>query len=337
MTLKERFKNIKGPLNWLGLLVDINMLFLTVVNLAWLMFDAIYNMPTIQKLVDPVFPFYRHIHENFYFYDGIVVSIFIAELLARWVVAIYKKKYKRWFFYPFIHWYDVLGCVPTGSFRILRLFRILSLTYRLHYWQVIDLNNYVLFNTATYYYNGAIEEISDRVIIKVLDRAKDQIQHEDPLTDAVIRKVILPRKAELAQMIGQSIQSTLSEQYPQYSKLLKQYINQTVQSVVSNNPEIRQIERIPIIGPQLEKTLNQATSQIVFGVMDQLVKDAVDPKNERTICVLVDSLLEIILHQQLQYNKLSNEISSEAIDLIIERLRVKDWQKERDNSERNNL
>ncbi|MFK7798164.1 MAG: hypothetical protein AB8E82_11970 [Aureispira sp.] len=332
MTLKERFKNIKGPLNWLGLLIDIAMLFLTIINLAWLMFDAIYNMPTIQNIVDPILPFYRHIHENFYFYDGIVVSIFIAELLARWAVAIYQQKYERWFFYPFFHWYDVIGCVPTGSFRILRLFRIFSLTYRLHYWQVIDLNNYLLFNKATYYYNGAIEEISDRVLIKVLDRAKEQIQEEEPLPDEVIRKVIVPRKTELAQIIAHNIQSTLSEQYPQYSKLLKQYINQTVQAVVSNNPEIRQIERIPIIGAQLEKTLHQATSQIVFGVMDQLVKDAVEPKNEKTICVLVDSLLEIILQQQLQYSEVGNEMASEAIDLIIERLRVKDWQKEKNRS-----
>lgn len=332
MTLKERFKYIKGPLNWLGLVIDIAMLFLTALDLVWLMFDAVYNMPTIQKIVDPVFPYYRTIHEDFYFYDGIVVSIFITELLARWVAAIYQKKYEHWFFYPFFHWYDVLGCFPTSSFRILRLLRIFSLTYRLHYWQVINLNNYILFNTATYYYNAAIEEISDRVIIKALDRTKEQIQEDDPLTDAIIRKVLLPRKAELAQTIGQSIQSTLSEQYPQYSKLLKQYIQQTVQSVVSNNPEIRQIERIPIIGTQLEKTLHQATSQIVFGVIDKLVNDAVDPKNEKTICVLVDSLLEIILQQQLQYNTVSNEIASDTINLVIERLRVKDWKKDKNNS-----
>lgn len=61
----------------------------------------------------------------------IFVSIFIAELLIRWMVTIHQKTYHKWFFYPVIHWFDVLGCIPVGSFRWLRLLRVFSILYRL--------------------------------------------------------------------------------------------------------------------------------------------------------------------------------------------------------------
>ncbi|MGH1335755.1 MAG: hypothetical protein ACRBFS_06470 [Aureispira sp.] len=325
MTLKQRLQHIKGPLNWLGIILDIAMLALTIFDLCWLMFDALYNMPTVQKLVDPIFPFYQQIHEDFYFYDGLIVTIFLSELLTRWAFSIYKSTYERWFFYPFIHWYDVLGCFPTGSFRILRLFRIVGLIYRLHRWQVIDLNNYVLFITLGKYYNIGIEEISDRVIIQVLHRAKEKVSIDDPLPDAIIEKVIQPHQQEIAQIVSQTVQNTLGKQYPQYRTLLQRYVVQTVQDTVTNNEEVRQIGRIPIVGTPLEKTLHQATSQIVFGVIDRLIKDAADPKNAATIAILVNSILEVLTKQQLQQTNLGKNLALDTIDLIIERVRVKNW------------
>lgn len=326
MKITARFKYIKGFLNWSGFILDIAMIALTIFDLFWLMFDALYNMQTIQNLVDPILPFYEQIHKDFYFYDGIIVTIFILELSIRWSIAIYKKTYDRWFFYPFVHWYDVLGCIPTGSFRILRLFRVFGLIYRLHRWRVIDLNNYTLFTTITRYYNIGIEEISDRVIIQVLNRAREKVSVDDPLTDVIIEKVIQPNQYEIAQIVAQSVQNTLGNQYPQYRTLLQHYLVQTVQQVVTDNEEVRQIERIPIVGSQLEKTLHQATSQIVFGVVDCLIQDAADPKNAQTICILIDSILEVLLQQPLSHTNLGKTLVLDTIDLIVERVRVKNWQ-----------
>jgi hypothetical protein len=326
--LVDRLKHIRGPLNWLGVVLDLAMIGLTVFDLCWLMFDALYNMRTVQRIIDPIFPFYEQVHEDFYFYDGIIVTIFVLELLVRWAIAIYKDTYERWFFYPFIHWYDVLGCFPTGSFRILRLFRVFGLIYRLHRWDVIDLSNYTLVTTVGRYYNIGIEEISDRVILQVLSRAREKVQVDDPLTDAIVERIIQPNQHDIAQIISQSIQNTLTKQYPQYRTLLQRYVVQTVQETVSNNEEVRQLERIPIVGPQLERTLHQATSQIVFGVVDRLIKDAADPKNAETLCIVVDSILEVLTQQQLKHTNLGKGLALDTIDLIINRVRVKNLKRE---------
>lgn len=321
-----RFQNIKGPLNWLSVLTDLLMLGLTIFDLTWLMFDALYNTHSLKTLVDPIFPFYQHIHEDFYFYDGLIVSIFIFEFVLRWLISIHQKVYAKWFFYPFIHWYDVLGCVPTSSFRILRLFRIIGLTYRLHRWKVINLNDYVLFTTLVHYYNIAIEEISDLLVIKILSQAKDGIHRGQPLNEAILKEVIKPRQTELAELISANLQKGIQEKYPQYQKLLKKYVINTVENKVRNNPEVQQIKRIPVVGAQVQNALNTATSQIVFGVVDQLILDLSSIENQAMVTLVAESTLEVLLQQQsAKSTDLTNEIIVESIDLIVKRVQIKQW------------
>lgn len=328
MKLRFRWRNLNGFLNWFGVLVDIVMLSLTIFDLLWLAFDALYNMPTIKMLVDPVLPFYQQVHEDFYFYDGIIISMFIAELCFRWAIAIYNNRYERWFYYPFVHWYDVLGCFPTSSFRILRLFRIIGLVYKLHKWEVINLGNYALFMTLTRYYNIGIEEISDRVVIQVLNQTKEKIEHGDAFADAFFNDVVRPRQQDLAAIIADSIQTTLAQQYPQYRTLLETYVIDTVGQRVRQNIEVRQLSRIPVLGKEIERTLYEATSQIVFGVVDQLIQDTSNPTHEKTLCIIIDSILEVLLQNQLHHTSLGKELVLDSIDLIIERVNIKNWKRE---------
>lgn len=324
--MRPRLQNIKGTSNWLYVIVGVFMLSLTIFDLIWLMFDALYTTQSIQNLIDPIFPFYKTIHSDFYFYDGIIVSIFITEFLIRWSIAIWKKLYDKWFFYPFIHWYDVLGCFPTSSFRILRLFRIIGLTYRLHQWGVIDLKNYAIFNTGVHYYNIIIEEISDRVVVKVLTEAKEEIRRGQPLSDAIAQQILQPKKSELALLISQVIQEGIRKKYPQYRTLLRKHILKNVQDAVRNNAEVKQLERIPLIGNQIQTALHTATSEIVFGVIDRLIQDASDSDSEEMMSLILESILEVLLEQQtIKESALATEIILESIDLIVDRVNIKQW------------
>ncbi|MEZ5021997.1 MAG: hypothetical protein R2728_01825 [Chitinophagales bacterium] len=82
---------------------------------------------------------------QFLYYDLVFVGIFVLELSVRWTIAIFRNTYAKWFFYPFIHWYDVLGCIPLSSFRALRLLRVFSMFYRLNRLGIIDMRStYIL-------------------------------------------------------------------------------------------------------------------------------------------------------------------------------------------------
>ncbi len=89
--------------------------------------------------------------------------------MIRWAVAIARGTYHRWFFYPFVHWYDLLGCIPVGSFRWLRILRVVSLMFRLQKMGVVDFRDTYIGRSVIKYYRILVEEVSDRVVINVLE------------------------------------------------------------------------------------------------------------------------------------------------------------------------
>ena len=117
-------------------ILDFVMLVLIISNLFCLVFDTFFENRIVQDLLFWAFPgfteFYKsQIHPNFLVYDLIFVSVYLSEFVLRWIIAIRRKTYYRWFFYPFVHWYDLIGCIPVGAFRWLRLLRVFSIVYRL--------------------------------------------------------------------------------------------------------------------------------------------------------------------------------------------------------------
>ena len=118
------------------ILVDLFMMAVLIANLVLILFDLIFTSAWVQALISKYLPqFYQfyltEVHQDFFAIDIWFVGIFLLELIIRWIIAIRQKTYFRWFFYPFIHWYDVLGCIPVGSFRFLRVLRIVSIVVRL--------------------------------------------------------------------------------------------------------------------------------------------------------------------------------------------------------------
>lgn len=327
MSVLPKLQNIRGPRRKLGVFIDLLMLGITVLDLLWLGFDTAYSSKIIRQFIDAILPFnYGPIHDNFYFYDSIVVTFFIVEFFGRWVFSIYRKDYDKWFFYPFFHWYDVLGCIPTSSFRILRLLRMVGLLYRLDHWKVIDLQNFAIYNKFKEYYEILLEEVSDRVAIRVLLEAKNELTTGKPLLMTIANDIVKPKQKTIANMIVGLIQRGITEQYPQYQKILEKHISEVVKTEVSTNKEVKQFTRIPILGGQIEETLNTAVSQIVFGVVNQLIEDTAEAKHQQVLKLAINSLLDVLLAEPPTTDRaLGNEIIEESIDLIISRVQVQQW------------
>ena len=114
--LKVNRENLKNSHQLIWFIVDFTMLALLIINLA-IIFDSIYSFAAIQTLMADHTPalkdLYHPIHERFIFYDLIFVAIFLGEFFLRWGYSIKANVYDRWYFYPFIHWYDPVGC--TGG------------------------------------------------------------------------------------------------------------------------------------------------------------------------------------------------------------------------------
>ncbi len=312
-------------------LLDLVMLVLILLNLTWILFDGIYSSHYVQEFfaryAEAFNRAYLPIHQNFSYYDSWFVSIFITELLIRWAIAVLRKTYHKWWFYPFIHWYDALGCIPVGSFRFLRVLRIVSIAYRLQRNRIIDLTKTYFFRQGRKYYRVLIEEVSDRVVLNVLNGFRDEVLKGSPVRDRILRDVVQPRKGELVAWLSDRIQAVLTEHYGNYRPDLKSYVDTRIEKAVAENREISTLEAIPLIGGSIRKTLEHAIADIVFRVVDGIVADLSSSRNK----VLIDELSGVILDAILfveedeGLEQTVRGMVTESIDLISREVDVQQW------------
>lgn len=334
------YKKLNQPKYLIPFVVDMLMLGVVLLDLLWMMFDALFGVAYVRDFLAYWLPdftqFYGEVvHPNFLYFDGFIVLIFIFEFVIRWSIAIYRKEHSRWFIYPLANWYDVLGCVPTSSFRFLRLFRILGLIYRLYTWEILDLRNTFLGKRVARYYNILMEEAADRVTIRVLQEAKNELQRGQPLVDEILAQVIRPKKDIFVEWAATNIQKSLQTNYQTHRAEIQNYILKTVKNAVEQNKEVATLEKVPILGNYLHGTLRQAVCDIVFGVFDRLLNDFSDTSQKVILQTITQAIADILLaHTPATQDNPDNQISllaqlvNQSIDLIISRVKVQNWKME---------
>lgn len=308
------------------------MMGLLLANLALILFDLLFSSQMVQQLLlqhVPVFHDYylRNIHRDFFAIDIWFVGIFILELFIRWGLAIKNRTYYKWFFYPFIHWYDVLGCIPVGSFRFLRVLRIISIGMRLQRLKIIDITKTYLYAIFNKYLNILTEEVSDRVVLNVLGGIQDQVSKGNPLVDQIMTQVIEPQKPAIVEWLSHRLQFIVSEAYGNYREDLQSYVELRIQTAVEHNKEIKNISRIPVIGTTLAKNLQKAINDIVYNVIDQSIKDLGSPGNK----VIIDDIAHLSLdalameEEDRQLDQVARNIVLQSLELIKDQVKVQQW------------
>ena len=313
------------------LIIDLIMLGLAVFNLSWILFDGLYASHFVQDFFIRWWPafheFYLPIHQNFALYDLWFVGIFLTELLIRWALAVWNRQYHRWWFYPIVHWYDVLGCAPVGSFRILRLFRIVAILLRLQRNRVVDLTRTYLFRMARKYYRVIVEEVSDRVVLNVLDGFKSEVRRGNPVAERIIREVVEPVKPELVNWISDRVQGVMDRHYEDYRPDVQAYVDQRIREAVDQNKEIGTFEAIPVLGGTIRKTLESAIADITFHVLNGLIEDLASSRNKAVIDELSEVMVDAVLFEEedRKLDEMVRNMVVRAVDVVEEEVKVQQW------------
>ena len=310
------------------------MLGLLIINLAFIIFDSIYNLTSVQNLLAENAPvikeLYHPIHENFLFYDLIFVSIFLTEFVVRWGYAIKAKVYDRWYFYPFIHWYDIIGCIPVGSFRFLRILRVISIIYRLHQYKVIDVTQTRAFQFFNFYYEAFMEELSDRIVIKVLTGAQDEIRRGSPLFERIQNDILYPRREMLSDWVSQRVAEAAREGYIPNRGALRSYLETRVDNALKQNLELSRLKYLPVVGPTIQETLEEAVGDIVANVIHQILEDLASASNHAFIEDIVNVFLPSPESEDGsdEHNEALINLIVEVLDAVKSQVRVKHWRSE---------
>ena len=269
----------EGP--WI--IVDLLMLALLIINLIWLLFDGLFATQAFKSILasmsTDLVTGYAPIHENFVLYDLAFVAIFLTEFCVRWVASVVRKTYIRWYFFPFIHWYDLIGCIPLGGARIFRFLRIFSIFYRLQKYQIIDLRNTAVYRFIIFYYDVLVEELSDRIVVKVLSDAQKDIAAGSPLIDDISQQVLASRLPILTQWLS-SVMVHIGEsiEHNDHGESVRSHVQKSVGKAVRGNSQVSTLKLVPILGSTIEKTLEQSVTDIVTQSIINLMKDITPEK-----------------------------------------------------------
>lgn len=324
--LKKLKNNPETP--WFAL--DLFMVWLVSVNLLWILFDWMFESATIASGIHYIAPafhdFYAtQIHNDFVAYDLMFVWVYLVELTLRWCMAIYNKTYHRWFFYPFVHWYDVLGCIPIGSFRFLRILRVISIVYRLQKLGIIDIRENYFYRQFQKYLGVITEEISDRVVINVLNGVQQEIKKGNPVTHHIQRNVIAPKQEELVHWLGSRLGNAIDHAYQHNEHNVRNYLKSMVHQSLARNSNIKRLNQLPIVGPQIQETMEAMSVELVEDVLVTLMTDLADPQ-QQVAANTINSLLQAPAEDESQQLwPILQDAVVESLDLIKDQVALQQW------------
>ena len=312
--------------------LDFLMIILLVVNLAWIVFDWLFEYEMLRGYLYGIAPDFTEmyassIHPRFILIDLMFVSVFLTEFFIRWAMAVYQRIYHRWFFFPFLHFYDLLGCIPVGGFRFLRLLRIISITYRLQKNGIIDLSDTAVVRFIRKYHGILIEELSDRVTINILSDIQREVRTGGPVVDRIVNEVVMPQRESLVEWMSHRIEKVANDNYDGYREDIREYVQERINTALDENDEFARLELIPVFGSMVRSTVEKAIADMVFSVINGIMQDLASSRNRVLINEAADVMFDAILlkEEDTELNRLVVDTVDRSLEIVKQQVSVQQW------------
>ena len=318
----------------LKLTYDIVMIIAISIDLLVISIDAILMSDFIHSAaewlaVSDMLSWYQNtLHDPLRTVGGFFTLFLILELLLRWAVAIKQKSYYRWFFFPFVHWYEVLGCFP--QLRALRLFRVVVIGRRLYQlgYQVLP---ELWINRIKFYINLLLEELSDRVILTTIQNFRQQLT--DPETHkSFIESTIARNRNEIEAALLSVLRTELAPKLQELTassgggSILASEMGNAIEEGLANTPELRRYLRmIPIAGSLIESQLQHVGHNIGENVVTALNKRLLDPERLDVLMVAIASGVATINTDNTALDILISSIIEDSLTEFEAQVKVQHW------------
>ncbi len=314
------------------LIIEVVMMSLLLINLGLIIFDWLFQSATIREWIVFISTDFHDwyaatIHSDFLRIDLMFIAVFLAEFSVRWGVAIYKNRYKEWYYYPIVHWYDLVGCIPIGTLRFVRLLRVITILTRLHRLGLIDMTRNPIFDVLNKLLNILVDEVTDRVVLRILRNVRDEIESGTPVIDQILNDVIMPRRDLVVNWLSYRVQKIASHNFDQYRQDIRDYVDLRIEEAVDDNKELKQLQALPFVGPYTAKMIERATADIVFNVITGLLNDLGSPDNKELIEELTNIAFDDVLHDDdtTPLNRVISDLIVKSLDVVIAKVRLQEW------------
>ena len=323
----------KGTWGWkVALGYDIFMMVLIIINLFCLSANAILMSDFGGWLFD-----FIHLPELLQFYrnslrpwviitESWFTSFLVIELLVRWAIAILGQHHKRWFFFPFIHWYEILSIIP--QLRFLRLLRAGAIAYNLyqHGYKVIP---DAWYRRAKFYYHMLLEELTSRIVLTVLDGIKRELS-TSTTHKKLIEDLVAHHRDMFATALADILQESLGKELQAQKIMIAENVGDIVNRAIEDTPELTQLLRlIPIVGGRIEQQIQSIGQRLGENITLGLIEPfAYGHKNEKNLAYLEISnkISQIQFENNTHVEKLVESAVFESLEAIRQQVKIKQWQ-----------
>jgi len=302
---------------------------LVCINLSLILFDSLFALQPVSAVLADLAPelharYQQSVHANFQYIDLGFVAIFVLDVLLGWTVALFERRYARWYYYPFAHWYDVLGCIPLAGLRWLRVLRVGALLIRLQRLGLVDMRGWAIYGLFSRYYYLLIEELSDRVMVRLFGRLQQEIGASDDLSRRLLQEVVRPRKQRLLNDISRRLQDMLETGYRDNRGAIEGYVSQLIHQALQNNPEMHNLRRLPL-GNRLASTLDDALSDIAARLLQGAVEGMRGPQFQALAGNLADEFFDAWVYQDKNTDLALEELLVAVIEVLKQQVLDRRW------------
>lgn len=312
---------------------DIALLLLLAVDLTLILADNILMSGFMAKLAEwanlseLLSQYAQHHHDDVSALGGVFTLFWVVELSIRWVRAIIKKTYFRWFFFPFVHWYEVLGCFP--ALRALRLLRAGITIKRLHDIGIVVIPKKWI-KSAQFYYHVLLEELSDRVILTAIDNFRNQLDYSKTHQE-LLQQTIDKNRAKLEVVVLDLLKKELTPKLQsaflaQVGEELSKDVGRAVEKALLDTPELRKyLKLIPIAGSMIESQITHVGRHIGENVTSAINAHLFDDK---TLDALMGNVAHGVAHIDTthpQLQALVGGLVDDALNAFETQVKTQQW------------
>jgi hypothetical protein len=258
--------------------------------------------------------------DHFWKIDLPFLILFWIEFIFRWTLAIRRRTYARWYFFPIFFWYDLLSLIPVTALRPLRLLRIASIYMRLRQSGLSRVGRDFLSRGVAYISNIITEEVSDRVAVRILDEYREEIV--DGTHVRIARATIEPRRAEIERVLVSQIRAILTDE--DTIERFRQLLQLNLANAVDESESLRSLPLPHIVVKPVVSTLGEVLLDTTLETIGKTL-DSVD--GQEAVRALADSILEALFYGPAlaELESLAKDISLQVIDRMKEVVTVKKW------------
>lgn len=285
---------------------------------AW--FFGIIQLPTVLE-------FYKeHLHPWVVITEGWFTLFLIVELSIRWLIAIVFKHHQRWWFFPFIHWYEIISILPM--FRFLRLGRAFAIAYNLHShgYRVVPQSWHA---RGRFYYQLIMEELTSRIVLTIIHAIKHDLK-TSTAHKKIIEELVNHHREMLATALADVLQETLGKELQNHRHLIAQNVGQVVNKAIEDTPELSQMLRlIPLVGGRIEQQIQSIGQRLGENISQGLIEPFTQTQystDNQTYALIAEKISQIAIEKNPHIEQLVESAVFETLEALREKVKVKQWQ-----------